>query len=1302
LSVARKLTALILIALIPLVALSWLWLSSEISRNITAPSAALAGTQTVESLLPLLRTTEELRGLVAARAAGDPSVEPEIQRLSEELSEEVERARAVQPNAELREFVARRLPSLPPEEPVPLPPDASPADAIVEYQELVDTLLTVAHDAGAYSGLLAAADYRERLYANVALTSMPRLLDDLYIIRDLSRVAAIRGQLLPEEEQLLIANIDSARVRIDRLQMSKEEISARQPGDRTLLVEGAERRAEMTAAFLDDARALLLSAELTAAEAQSFTRRSNEVISAIALDRDILSDLEGRFEARRAAGRSQIAAAVSLNVLALLAICGIGGLLLRDVLGNLRVAVQFATAIAAGRRDVELRRVAHDEFGTLHTALHEMLDSIREAEHQLVASNHELTQQARVRQGQLDAASTIRREPAPEPLAQAILAQLAATVGAASGCLYLARNGSIKAAAGFCLPPEREGISLKLGHGIAGQAAAERRTLRASATPDGALRLVTCAGDAEVREVIAVPLEFSEVLVGVVELATLGTLNEADVACLEALTEIVAAGLLSALTREQIEELLEETTQQREALQGANEELAQRASELETQQSELEEVNRELQAQSDQLEHQKEELEAANQALRASQAEIVDKVKSLELANRYKSEFLANMSHELRTPLNSILILAKLLAENEDAKLDPDTVASAATIHAAGRDLLTLINDILDLAKVEAGKLTLASARIELSGLASDLERAFAPQMRERGLEFTAKVSDACPTYVHSDRLRVEQVLRNFLSNAVKFTEQGRVDLIFDAAPASAPGYAVSLSVSDTGIGIPLDQQEAVFEAFQQADGSTERRYGGTGLGLSIARAFAERLGGRVTLKSQPGEGSCFTLLLPLRLEATSGPTDATAPLAVPAEPARGRTILDGAGAGPIVVAIDDDRQAARRGDPIVLIIEDDPDFAATLVRGVRRAGLKAVVAYDAERGLDDARALEPVAIILDHRLPGMSGQSALAHLKLDPRTRHLPVHVISIDDIGRDVRRRGAAGFVHKPARDEDIERVIEDLVSRTSASSRRVLLVEDDGAERAAVTKLLAATEADVIAVGSADEALDKLRQGRFDCVVLDLKLRGTSGFDFLSSLEREPGSPPPVIVYTGRDLSNEEIDHLEQRAGSIIIKGAKSPERLLDEVTLYLHSVEDRLPDQHRDMLARARRGAHDLSGRRILIADDDMRNVYSLRRALQGFGVAIEVATTGRAAVARLAEQPSVDLVLMDVMMPDLDGLEATRQLRRQRATADLPIIALTAKAMKGDRELCLAAGANDYLAKPVEISELLDRVELWLQ
>jgi signal transduction histidine kinase/DNA-binding response OmpR family regulator/HAMP domain-containing protein len=1300
-SVAKKLAALILIALIPLLALSGLWLSGEVSRTITAPSAALAGTKTVESLLPLLRTAEELRGLAARRAAGDASVQPEIELLSVELTDGVNRARAEQPTEQLREFVARRLPALAPGEPVALSPALSPTEAMAEYQELIDTLLTVAHDAGAYSGLLAAADYRERLYANIALTALPRLLDDLYIVRDLARLAELRGDLLPDEEQLLLANLDSSRTRLDRLQMTKEEVSARQLGDASSLTQGSQQRAELAYAYLDDARALLLSDDIRATEAEALARRSNEVTAELARDLDILRDLEGRFEARQSSGRARIAAAVTLNGMALLAICGLGAFLLRDVLGNLKVAVDFATSIAAGRRDVELRKVARDEFGTLHGALRDMLDSIRQAEHQLVNSNRELTQQARVRQGQVDAASTIRREPAPEPLAQAILAQLAATVGAASGCLYLARNGSIDAAAGFCLPPEREGSSLKLGHGIAGQAAAERRTLRASAAPDGALRLVTCAGDAEVREVIAVPLEFSEVRVGVVELASLGMLNEVDVACLEALTEIVAAGLLSALTREQIEELLQETTQQREALREANEELAHRAAEMEMQQTELSEVNRELQAQSDQLEHQKEELEAANQALRTSQAEIVDKVESLEVASRYKSEFLANMSHELRTPLNSILILAKLLAEDEEAKLDPDTVASAATIHAAGRDLLTLINDILDLAKVEAGKLTLASERIELRELASDLERAFAPQMRERGLAFAASITPACPTYVDSDRLRVEQVLRNFLSNAVKFTEQGRVNLNFDAAPASARGYAVSLSVSDTGIGIPLDEQEAVFEAFRQGDGSTERRYGGTGLGLSIARAFAERLGGTITLTSQVGEGSCFTLLLPPRLEVTAGATDAaTARPAASGAPTRGRAIADGE--GPADGALDDDRQAARRGDPIVLIIEDDPEFAATLVRGVRRAGLQAVVACDAERGLDDARSLEPVAILLDHRLPGMSGQSALAHLKLDPRTRHLPVHVISIDEIGRDVRRRGAAGFMHKPARDEDIERVLEDLMNRTSASSRRVLLVEDDGAERQAVQKLLAATEAEVVAVGSAEEALEKVRQGRFDCVILDLKLRGTSGFDFLSSLEREPVPPPPVIVYTGRDLSNEEIDHLEQRAGSIIIKGAKSPERLLDEVTLYLHSVEDRLPDQHRDMLARARRGAHDLSGRRILIADDDMRNVYSLRRALQGFGVAIEVATTGRAAVARLAEQPSVDLVLMDVMMPDLDGLEATRQLRRQRATADLPIIALTAKAMKGDRELCLAAGANDYLAKPVEISELLDRVELWLQ
>ncbi len=711
----------------------------------------------------------------------------------------------------------------------------------------------------------------------------------------------------------------------------------------------------------------------------------------------------------------------------------------------------------------------------------------------------------------------------------------------------------------------------------------------------------------------------------------------------------------------------------------------------------------ETEARQRELEETNARLEEQTNALQRTQRDVSEKAAEVERASRYKSEFLANMSHELRTPLNSSLILAKLLSDNKEGNLTAEQVRFAQTISLAGNDLLVLINDILDLSKIEAGKIDLNLAETSVRRMADGLGRTFEPIARDKNIAFAVLVDDDVPAAIESDGQRVEQILKNLVSNALKFTEKGEVSLRISAA-----GARVRFSVRDTGIGIAQDQQALIFDAFRQADGASNRKYGGTGLGLSISRDLAKLLGGSIDVESDVGHGSVFTLTLP-RVhtdQATGGKPAHSAPVEPVRPPRASRppsaATLDGAPPAPRSPAFEDDRAALDRNRRLVLVVEDDVMFAKILLDLAHELEFQCLVAHDAEGGLALAKKHVPSAIVLDVNLPDHSGLSVLDRLKHDAITRHVPVHVVSSGDYAKTVLAMGAVGYMLKPVKREMLIAAFQRIEERLSRRVRHLLIVEDDAVQRDSLTHLLEGPGIEVTAVGTVSDALAQLRARTIDCVVTDLTLPDTSGFELLDQMGADDSySFPPVIVYTGRSLSASEEQRLRRYSSSIIVKGARSPERLLDEVTLFLHQVESELPPERQRMLRKARDREAVFDGRRILIVEDDVRNVFALSSVLEPKGMKVSIARNGREALAALESTPDIDLVLMDVMMPEMDGIEVMQRIRQRPEWAKLPVIALTAKAMKDDQERCLRAGANDYIPKPLDVDMLLSLLRVWM-
>lgn len=891
-------------------------------------------------------------------------------------------------------------------------------------------------------------------------------------------------------------------------------------------------------------------------------------------------------------------------------------------------------------------------------------------------------------------------------LGENALGFFASYFGAQAGVFYVKNGNGYKRVASYAIPagsavPEK----FDLKDGLLGQAVKDRKAFILSDVPEGYLSIGSSLGNSRPRHLIVAPSSNDDTVNAVLEL---GFLQKPDAAALQLLEKAAASigtAVKSAEYRTHLQNLLEETQRQAEELQTQSEELRVSNEELEEQsralkesQARLEQQQAELEQTNSQLEEQAQQLEIQKNSLERSNAAVESKAKELEQASQYKSNFLANMSHELRTPLNSSLILAKLLADNPKGNLSDEQVKFAQTIQSAGNDLLNLINDILDLSKIEAGHMDIHPETIRLSRLTEDLSRSFLPVAQQKNIRFSIKIADDCPDMFESDRLRVEQILRNLLSNAIKFTEKGSVELSIKRSGDKS----LSLSVIDSGIGISAEQQQEIFEAFRQADGTISRKYGGTGLGLSISRELTRLLGGRIEIASKAGVGSTFTLTLPLAYTAPQD-TGRTAPMVLPerVEPQRVESLSSSH------ADFLDDREKINAGARSILVVEDDPSFARIVYDLAHEMDFLCLIATTAEDALMMARQYLPSAVVLDIGLPDNSGLTVLDRLKRHPYTRHIPIHVVSAHDHAQTAMTLGAIGYMNKPIKRDDLASVLKNLEKRFSQTMRRVLLVEDDAVQRDSVKHLLAHKDVEIIDVGTAAACLEKLKDGTFDCMIMDLNLPDASGYTLLETLSCEDAySFPPVIVYTGRDLTANEEQELRRYSKSIIIKGAKSPERLLDEVTLFLHQVISDLPAEHQKMLQKARNRDSALENRKILVVEDDMRNVYSLTNVLEPHGVTVTVARNGIEALQTLEatqQDPanSIDLVLMDVMMPEMDGLTATREIRKRREWRKLPVIMLTAKAMKDDQERCLNAGANDYMAKPLDVEKLLSLVRVWM-
>jgi CheY-like chemotaxis protein/signal transduction histidine kinase len=880
-----------------------------------------------------------------------------------------------------------------------------------------------------------------------------------------------------------------------------------------------------------------------------------------------------------------------------------------------------------------------------------------------------------------------------------LLSELAPLVDAQQGVIYQADTEDDPAlnllSAYADGPTGRHPERLSRGAGLVGQCARDAKRLLISDMPDNVVPIGSGLFTAPPRNVVVLPVLFEGQVKAVIELASLQCFTDLQISFLEQLTTSIGIVLNSIEATMQTEGLLKQSQQL--------------AIELQSQQTELQQTNEQLEQKAQQLAERNVEVEAKNQEIERARRALEEKATELALTSKYKSEFLANMSHELRTPLNSILILGQQLVDNPDGNLTPKQVEFARTIHGAGTDLLNLISDILDLSKIESGTVTVDVEELFFASLFDMIARPFRHEADNKKLSFDVSAAPTLHRSIVTDSKRLQQVLKNLLSNAFKFTAQGGVKLtVFPATGGWSPDHpvlqhapaVVGFEVSDTGIGISSDKQKIVFEAFQQADASTSRQYGGTGLGLAISRELANLLGGEIQLRSSPGLGSTFTLYLPLTYVGARGASRSSHETSAAAVSAHLSTASRLAERTQDQIA--DDRLSIIAGDLVLLIVEDDLNYARILVDVARDNGFKVLAATRGSDALALAGAYQPTAVSLDVFLPDMLGWNVLSQLKQNPATRHIPVQIVTLDEDRQHGLAGGAFSFLQKPLRAEDLELALARVKRFVETRRKRLLLVEDNAAEQTSVTELLRHDDIDISVVGTGAEALDALRADPSDCVVLDLKLPDMSGFDVLEQIGSDAQlADLPVIVFTGRELSPEEDARLHTMARSVVVKGVESPERLLDETALFLHRVVGNLPAEKRHILERLHSSDEDLIGRLVLLVDDDARNIFALSSVLERRGMTVLTATTGSEAICALESRPDVSILLMDIMMPGMDGYQTIQAIRRNSTFRRLPIVALTAKAMKGDREKCLEAGASDYLAKPVNTEQLFSVLRMWL-
>jgi signal transduction histidine kinase/CheY-like chemotaxis protein/HAMP domain-containing protein len=994
---------------------------------------------------------------------------------------------------------------------------------------------------------------------------------------------------------------------------------------------------------------------------------------------------------------------------------------------QVRAIADVATAVTKGDLTRSVAVEALGEVAELKDNINEMIRNLRDTtrknmEQDWLKTN--LAKFSRMLQGQRDLAA----------VSQLILSDLAPLVAAHHGVFYIVDSSgdqpTLKLLSSYAYQDRKQVKGeFQFGEGLVGQCASSRRMLRISDLPENYIQISSGLGEAPPRGIAVLPVLFEGETRAVLELATFDEFDEIRLTFLEQLAESIGIVLNTIAANMRTEELLrqsqaltESLQSQQEALTETNKRLEQQTRSLQQseellreQQDELQRTNAELEEKAHLLASQKAEVEQKNQEVEQAKVALEEKAEQLALISKYKSEFLANMSHELRTPLNSLLILSQILSENAEGNLTTKQVGFATTIHSSGSDLLDLINDILDLSKIESGTMAVDITTVPFGEVRKFVDSTFRQVADLKGLDFKVEVDPALPPALQTDSKRLQQVLKNLLSNAFKFTERGSVSLSArlvtegwnpEQEILNAANAVVAFSVRDTGIGIPKEKHGVIFEAFQQGDTGTSRKYGGTGLGLSISRQITRLLGGEIRIQSAPGEGSTFTLFLPVIYPApvqAAPVTEETGAVALETMPVPVLTAASRVVLAPVVEReVADDRSVIEEGDRILLIAEDDPNFAQILLDLARDRGFRGLVANRADRALQMAKEYRPTAVTLDLRLPDADGWTILDRLKHDPATRHIPVHIISVEENWQRGLRLGAIDFMTKPATKDSLSDALTTLHEFVDRPIKRLLVVEDDEVARQSIVELIGAGDVETTTVGTGEEALAELQRQRFDCMVLDLGLPDMTGFQLITRVKGEIGLRKlPTVVYTGKQLTTREDAELRRLAESVVIKDAGSPERLLDETALFLHRVTAHLPEGKQRMLEQLHRTDPVLTGRKVLIVDDDVRNIFALTTFLERSEMQVLYAESGRDGIARLQDHADIDAVLMDVMMPEMDGYQTMRAIRGNPKFRQLPIIAVTAKAMKGDREKCIEAGASDYIAKPVDMDQLLSLLRVWL-
>lgn len=937
-----------------------------------------------------------------------------------------------------------------------------------------------------------------------------------------------------------------------------------------------------------------------------------------------------------------------------------------------------------------------DELGRISTALNFMTNSLEQTFKDLSNKNW-------LQAGTVKLSDAIRGERILHKLAENLIEIITGYINAPLGTVYiLDRDWNYKLAG--CFAATNAPQSIKGGEGLSGQVIKSKMPVIIRDLPENYVQVNSSIGQTPPVCLVILPLVYANECIGVIELGLLREPNDLEMKFLTGNLEMLSIGVNAALDYVKLQDFLEETQAQSEELQTQHNELENLNAELEAQAQKLQASEEELRVQQEELQQTNEELEERSGLLEEKNIEIQKKAEELELTTRYKSEFLANMSHELRTPLNSILLLSRLLAENDEKNLNSDQVEYATVIQSSGNGLLGLIDEILDLSKIEAGKMDLDYANVAIKEIAAELNGLFNPVARQKNIEFRIIIEDNIPAVIETDKMRLEQILKNLISNALKFTSKGSVEMTVRSNPANKD--SICFAIKDTGIGIPPEKQQLIFEAFQQADGSTKRKYGGTGLGLSISRELIKLLGGEISLTSVVDAGSEFTLYIPISQSAVSSESKKINFF----QPAEEEIVIKKVEKPDyrylstlIPEGIPDDRNSITEKDKSILIIEDDTNFAKSLLDYTRRKGYKGIVAVRGDEGLELAETFKPLGILLDIQLPVMSGWEVMDRLKSNTKTRHIPVHIMSSHKLKNESLIKGAVDFIDKPMALDKMQEIFKKIEYVLSRKSKKVLIVEDNPQHAKALAYFLETFNINSELRSDVSEGIKALKTEEVDCVILDMGIPDKRAYEILEEAKKNPGFENlPIIIFTGKSLSLSEELRIKQYADSIIVKTAHSYQRMLDEVSLFLHVVEENKKPAVRDGDFK-KLGALEqiLKNKTVLIADDDVRNIFSLSKSLENYKMNVITALDGKEALQKLHDNPSIDVVLLDMMMPQMDGYETARRIRENYQWKNLPVIAVTAKAMTGDREKCINAGASDYITKPVDIDQLMSLLRVWL-